>query len=119
MFSELRQARNQEELAAIHARISALKQGGKEAQEKVRRYVDQSLDNFRSLLTNIEHFDQTDFFQKLSEKERGAYSAFAASLGKSAREISYLLDEYREARASGSFDDGHEKGPNGDRNDHV
>lgn len=120
MFSELREARNQAELAAIHARISALKQSGKEAQEKVRRYVDQSLDNFRSLLTNIEHFDQTDFFQKLSEKERGAYSAFAASLEKSAREISYLLDEYQEARASGSFDDQYEgKGQNGNRNDHV
>nr|VFJ66032.1 MAG: hypothetical protein BECKDK2373C_GA0170839_11397 [Candidatus Kentron sp. DK] len=113
--SNLWTAHNQVELAAIHAKIYALKQSGEEARGEVERYVHQSLKNFQLLLKNIEHFDQTDFFQRLSEKERNTYKAFEDSLRESADELSNRVDEYLSASATGfskNRDEG--KGPNGD-----
>nr|VFK34867.1 MAG: hypothetical protein BECKMB1821I_GA0114274_10881 [Candidatus Kentron sp. MB]VFK77010.1 MAG: hypothetical protein BECKMB1821H_GA0114242_10901 [Candidatus Kentron sp. MB] len=120
MVSNLAAARTQAELAATLAKISKLKQSSEEAQTEVRCYVDQSLNNFRSLLTNIEHFDQTDFYHRLSQRERDTYRAFAAKLRENASGLSNLVDEYLSASASGSFGDKNTgDGPNEEPNTNV
>nr|VFJ44101.1 MAG: hypothetical protein BECKFM1743A_GA0114220_100146 [Candidatus Kentron sp. FM]VFJ44525.1 MAG: hypothetical protein BECKFM1743C_GA0114222_100128 [Candidatus Kentron sp. FM]VFK05986.1 MAG: hypothetical protein BECKFM1743B_GA0114221_1000812 [Candidatus Kentron sp. FM] len=117
MVSNLSAERTRAELEATLTKISGLKQSSEEAQKEVRRYVDQSLKSFRSLLTNIEHFDQTDFYQRLSPREREKYRTFAATLKESTNTLSNRIDEYLSASASGSSgnrdeEKEHNEGPN-------
>nr|VFJ96205.1 MAG: hypothetical protein BECKH772A_GA0070896_101009 [Candidatus Kentron sp. H]VFJ96992.1 MAG: hypothetical protein BECKH772B_GA0070898_101029 [Candidatus Kentron sp. H]VFK02663.1 MAG: hypothetical protein BECKH772C_GA0070978_100989 [Candidatus Kentron sp. H] len=105
MVANLTATRTQAELVATMTKIESLKQSSKEAEEEAKRYVNQSLKSFQSLLRNIEHFDRTDVYQRLSEKERNTYKDLAANLRENASGLSKRVDEYLSASAAGSFED--------------
>lgn len=94
LVENLAAARTRTELAATLTKIEALEQASADVKDEVSRYVDQSLQNFRSVLHNIEHIDRMDVYHRLPQEERGRYQHLKREMERATSTVNGLIDDF-------------------------